>query len=414
MAERQRARKGAGSIDRYHQASKGCPPVGPDGARPEHPCRALYRARITVKSSFGEPSRKVLYGKTEAEVAGKLRKAITSEGNGHVVAKSATVTEWFDRWMASDIEKSKARNTVIAYRQWLDLHIKPHVGHHRLDRLRPEHVTALHDALWDKGLSDATVHGVHAVLRRGLRMAMRAGLVARNVADADHVEQPKQNSTSNKPLSVQNAWRLLDAAGEDPRWVLALMAALRRSEALALRWMDLCLDGTEEVPYPHLVVRRNRTYVPGQGYFFERAEDQRGAKRNTKSDAGQDRIVPLIDTVRDSLVALHERRRRAFFKVAADDLVFVSSRGNTIDPSSDMDSWKALLDRAGVPFVKPHSARNTTAALLESAGVPPRVVAAIIGHSDVAMTYLYQDGNADALEAAREAFDNYMRTSRTA
>jgi integrase len=416
MTERKRAPKGTGTIGRFHEASKGCPPAKLGGGRPDHDCKALYRARITVKNAYGEPIRKTVYGKTHEEVQRKQRQLVTSEGNGRVVTKSATVADWFEEWLVKDIARNKSRNTLLNYERWYRIQIKPYLGHLRLDKLKPEHVSTWHDELAEAGYGGATIHGAHAVLRRGIRMAIRKGLVVVNVADSDHVEQPAQNSKGNKPLSVRNAWKVIEACDGQPRFILALMAALRRSEALSLRWMDLCLSGEdcelcelagaeEEVDYPHLHVARNRTYVPGQGYFYE---------EDAKSEAGTGRIVPLIDTVRDSLAKAYDERRKAFRLAGPEDLVFISSTGHLIDASTDACGWRSLLARAGVPYVRPHAARDTCAALLESAKVPPRVVAAIMGHSDVKMTYLYQDGNSDALREMRDAFQTYMHGKRSA
>jgi hypothetical protein len=245
MTERKRAPKGTGTIGRFHEASKGCPPAKLGGGRPDHDCKALYRARITVKNAYGEPIRKTVYGKTHEEVQRKQRQLVTSEGNGRVVTKSATVADWFEEWLVKDIARNKSRNTLLNYERWYRIQIKPYLGHLRLDKLKPEHVSTWHDELAEAGYGGATIHGAHAVLRRGIRMAIRKGLVVVNVADSDHVEQPAQNSKGNKPLSVRNAWKVIEACDGQPRFILALMAALRRSEALSLRWMDLCLSGED-------------------------------------------------------------------------------------------------------------------------------------------------------------------------
>ncbi len=50
--------------------------------------------------------------------------------------------------------------------------LSPKVGHHRLDRLQPEHVEAAWRALADEGLSPATVLVNHRILSRALKVAM--------------------------------------------------------------------------------------------------------------------------------------------------------------------------------------------------------------------------------------------------
>ncbi|MEW2424875.1 tyrosine-type recombinase/integrase [Streptomyces nigra] len=58
-----------------------------------------------------------------------------------------TVADWLDRWMAS--KKTRA-TTNAGYRSHIRVHLKPHVGHYRLDRLNVGHVRAMFDAIADQ------------------------------------------------------------------------------------------------------------------------------------------------------------------------------------------------------------------------------------------------------------------------
>jgi integrase len=48
--------------------------------------------------------------------------------------------------------------------------------------------------------------------------------------------------------------------------------------------------------------------------------------------------------------------------------------------------WRRLCERAGVPIVRPHDARHTTATLLLGQGVHPKLVSEMLGHATVAIT----------------------------
>ena len=47
----------------------------------------------------------------------------------------------------------------IDYRSTVGLHLRPGSGHHRLDRLQPEHLGRLYGSLLDKGLSPRPLPG---------------------------------------------------------------------------------------------------------------------------------------------------------------------------------------------------------------------------------------------------------------
>lgn len=58
-----------------------------------------------------------------------------------------TVADWLDRWMAN----KKTRTTTNAgYRSHIKVHLKPRIGHLRLDRLNVGHVQAMFDAIADE------------------------------------------------------------------------------------------------------------------------------------------------------------------------------------------------------------------------------------------------------------------------
>jgi integrase len=392
-----RRRKGEGSITRFHNHPT-CPPVGPDGVRPEHRCQGPYRARVWVTTMTGQKVRKTVYGKTEREVIQGLKKLTAQEVTGTVVQTSATVKEWLrtdaqevglaNYW--SELAPSLKVNTRKGYVSKINQYILPHLGRHRLDRLTPEHVAQMYADMRKKGLAEATLRQTHAILSRALKVAMRRGKVSRNVCDL--VDPPSTKVTKRRPLTVEDAWKVLHLCGDAPRFWVALMTGLRQGEALALRWSDIHLDGQ---PMPYLVVREAVSWDGGP--VFD----------TPKSEQSTNRVVPLVTPVADRLRKAHENHVAQ--GGTEDDLVFANPRtGRAMDPRKDWMAWTVMLDLAGVPHTALHAARNTTAALLEDAGVPDRVVAEILGHTTVQMTHGYQAGNVAAKVEAMKALDEYM------
>jgi integrase len=88
-------------------------------------------------------------------------------------------------------------------------------------------------------------------------------------------------------------------------------------------------------------------------------------------------------------------------------LVFAQRDGRPIDRHSDWEAWTALLKGSGVRDVRLHDGRHTAATLLISAGVHPRVVMELLGHSQKRTT---TDVYSHVLPAlAREAADEMGR-----
>ena len=69
------------------------------------------------------------------------------------------------------------------------------------------------------------------------------------------------------------------------------------------------------------------------------------------------------------------------------DYVFCTSIGTHLSPSHDvLVQLKNVLKKAGLPDIRFHDLRHSTATLLLSKGVHPKVVQEILGHSEISMT----------------------------
>ncbi len=97
-----------------------------------------------------------------------------------------------------------------------------------------------------------------------------------------------------------------------------------------------------------------------------------------------------------------------------DGLVFHDGRGKPLDARRDWQSWRDVLELASAPPLVPvpqialHAARNTTATLLEAAGVPDRMTAEILGQSTVAVTHGYQLADVGRRRDAMLSLEKYV------
>jgi len=325
----------------------------------------------------GTRDRRHVSATTRAAVVEKV-KALEAKRDAGVVGPSGRamlVGEWLEYW-ADNIAAVRVRaRTLDSYRALIRMHLNPYIGKRRLDQLQPEHLEQTYRQLLAKGLSPATVLRVHRMLHRALKIAMQRERVARNVATL--VEPPRQERPKTpEPLDVEECKRVLAAAEglrNSARWTVALALGLRQSEALALQWKDIDFDrGT-------LSVRRGLHRVPGEGLVFTEPKTDR-SRRTVAVPA------PLIDALRKQRVAQNEERLLAGTDWQDWDLVFAQPNGRPLDKHSDYETWIRLLNRAGVRHIRLHDGRHTAATLLLTAGVHPRVVMELLGHSQMRTT----------------------------
>lgn len=325
----------------------------------------------------GTPDRRHVTGAKRADVAAKKKELERKrdQGAADAAGRAPTVQAWLDHWL-DNIAANRVRPlTLEGYRSLVRLHLGPRLGKHRLDRMQPEHLEAAYKAMVDGGLSPATVLRAHRVLSRALKIAVQRGKIARNVATLVEPPAVKRPQTA-LPLTVEEARRVLDAAvGERnaARWTVALAVGLRQSEALGLQWRDLNLQaGT-------LSVQRGLHRVKGRGLVYEEPKADRSRRTLALP-------VQLVDALKAHHTMQAVERQAAGTEWEDHSLVFAQVNGRPIDKKVDWKAWKAVLTKAQVRDVRLHDGRHTAATLLLSAGVHPRVVMELLGHSQMRTT----------------------------
>lgn len=353
-----------------------------------------YVAVLDLGWRDGKRKRKVAYAKTRQGAATKLTKMTTDHAASALVIASPTVEAWLRYWFEEIAPERVRPSTLRGYRTYVEHYLIRHLGKHRLDRLEPSHVRQLYTKMRKDGRAEASVRQAHAILSRALKVALREGKVARNVCDL--IDPPGTQKNTPTPLTVDQAKAVLRLAGwgvphrdlTGSRWYVALYLGLRQGEALALRWQDVNLE--EGVIFVRTALQR----VSGQGLVHV----------ELKSAASR-RVVPLPNVVRARL----QVEWAAHVNAGGDLSGYVWGGDKPTDPKRDWTAWRDLLIAAGVPHVRLHAARNTTASLLLDAGADPKIVQEILGHSTVQITQdVYQRGTTELHRRAMDALETRL------
>ena len=306
-----------------------------------------------------------------------------------MLTDDTTVEDWLNHWLDTIAVNRVRERTLVGYRGYVNTWLIPHLGRHRLDKLKPDHVRALYRAMEAAGKSDATRRQAHAILRRALVVAERDGRIGRNPAAL--VDPPPVGQNHHTPLTLAQARQVLAALDGDPlaaRWVCALLQGMRQGECLGLTWENVDLENRR------IWVRNELIRIKGKGL-----------QMTPPKSATSLRSIPMLEPVAFLLEAMPR----------TGDFVFY---GEPKDPRRDWGLWKALLVKAGVcdkdmaegDMPALHAARGTTASLLHEAGVPDKIIAEILGHSSVQITrQAYIHGNEDRHRQAMQSLEAFVR-----
>jgi integrase len=317
----------------------------------------------------GRRKRRTIFAPTKEEVHKKLREALNKAATFSSAAPTTLkLGAFLDRWL-EDTAKAVVRRTTFAnYSRVVKNHIKPQLGGVSLGNLSPVHVQGLIAALQAKDKSAETIRLTYAVLRRALRQAVTWRLVPYNACYG--VEAPRADKIEITVLDAAQASELLRAAKDDrleALFVLAVTAGMRLGELFGLQWPDMDLAKAT------IMVRRTLSELDGE-LFTSEPKTAKGRRR--------------IDLPKVAVDALWRHKRRMLAEgFAAVEWVFCNSQGGPLRRSHfHANHFKPLLKKAKLPTIRFHDLRHTSATLLLSAGVHPKVVQERLGHSQISVT----------------------------
>lgn len=345
----------------------------------------MWTGTVEISSTDGKRRTKRVYSKSRNEAARKLRELRAEIAAGRVPTTSTTtVGKWLDHWLENIAKPELRPTTYRSYEQVLRLHVKPHIGGIRLNKLTAEDLRLMKTATQEKSHRFAQL--AYAVLNTSFKQAMIEGMLSTNPLDA--VKPPRYTPAERSSFDTKTATHILQTAFvsrdamEGCAWAMMFLTGCRRGELLGLEWNRVDLDeGFIDLGWQ--LQRLQKDWRPEAG---EEARKIVGTLWWTrpKSKAGT-RVVPLVDPLLAALKKLTEMDSGP----NPHGLVFHVADGRPWTPEGFFGMWKALLADAKVTSVPLHSIRHTTATLLQAAGVDEQTRELLLGHSSAAVTRRY-------------------------
>lgn len=344
----------------------------------------------------GKRERRVFSGATPAVAMERRAKFLDRKRDGFVMPKGrpAYVSEWLLHWL-HNVAKREVEATTWhkSYRQKVTDLICPWFERVVLAELAEEDVEEWHAHLeatiskrTGRPLSPSTIGQAHRIFAAAIKEAVVRGKLGRN--PVANVTPPRAAEPDLDPPSADDVEVILKRCETWPngaRWALAITTGLRQGEALELQWKrDIHLR-----PPAHVEVHKAAAWIPGGS---DDGPPHRGRKRTAqrvvkdpKSEESK-RSVPLGQLAVRSLAA----HRKTQVTNIASDLVFTDARGEPVHPRRDYQDWQDLLAGLGLPRYRVHDIRHAYGTMLLEAGVDPRVVQAMLGHSTGVLLKRYQ------------------------
>ena len=370
-----------------------------------YPVKNGYRGYVWCTNPAGDRYRKYIKGKTYDDTQQAWLKLREQASRGPVASDVPSLEKFLNYWLKEIVEPNLAPKTYQKYELFSRLHIIPHLGVKRLDKLqvqeirqwlnklgricqcctqdkdtnRPEHKRrccalgrCCHEVLSAETRKDA-----RNVLRAALTCAIEDQIITRNPAAVIRLSTRREPKRKRHAWTVDEARRFLESARRDDdvfyaAYVLVLVLGLRKGELLGLAWEYVDLDRAE-------------LYV---GEQVQRVGRQLLRSR-TKTESSEAPLplpnlcVTALKLREQQQDADHERAGKAWLDTG---LVFTTRHGTTIEPRNFNRSFDRRIAKAQVPKITVHGARKTCGSLLATLEVHPRVAMQILRHSKIAIT----------------------------
>ena len=177
----------------------------------------------------------------------------------------------------------------------------------------------------------------------------------------------------------------------------ALAVGLRSGECSALRWPDIDLENGA------IYVRHTLQRKKGEGLVLMPPKSEK-SRRTVELPAA------CVIALRAHKERQDQERSLGGARWKETGYVFTSTIGTPIDDRKILKEFNALVAAAKLPKQRFHDLRHACVSLLRAQGVPDKVIAEIVGHSDVRLTqnvyqHVYQDAKRDA---AKKKMDDLL------
>lgn len=350
-----------------------------------------YRGQIVIgRDERGKLRRKSVYGKTKKEVREKLNQIEFGIQTGTFVDKSAITFYQLAKQILDDERNLNYIKTPTYFRHMETLKQLRGIYHTPLQQMND--VLIKDFLLKNQDYAQSTINKQYTMMQRTFREAVDRGILTKNPMERLRKPKSTQKREKVRALTVEEQRRMMAVlTTEDVQYsqqmLLSMLTGMRMGEINALEASDVFLEFG--------VISVHKTISRGE-------RGQAILNPEPKTSAGE-RKIPITDDVGTIL--------RECLMVRPEGLLFLQN-GQMITTNQVNAQYQRMLKKYNliddtVPGkVDLHSLRHTYATRCIEAGMQPKVLQLLLGHTDITIT---MNTYCDAFDAYRE--DNIAKAA---
>ena len=344
-----------------------------------------WRASITIGTDDrGKLVRKQFTGKTQQDVKNKLQEYKKQMLMGVLNENKLTVSDWFYSWLfdyrKQDLKPKSFQRYHGIYKNYIE---NTDFGNIKLNDLRTTHLQRHYKKLLDNGVTPTTIRQINTNLKTCLNEAERQGYIQKNWCKL--VTLPKKEDNKEvKVLTKQEQEKFLEAIkGHELEllYIVVLGTGLRIGEILGLKWPDIDFKNNEL--HVNRSLQKAAIYENDKIVRYEVQETTPKTKNSLRTIPVPQNIIKKLRT--------HKKEQNELILLLQEEYdnknyVFCNKLGKPIEDKRPGRNLKTILTSIGIEPIKFHALRHTYATRLFEAGIPPKTVQHLMGHSDIETT----------------------------
>ena len=355
-----------------------------------------------------------IYAPTLEELREKEQAVLKDKSDGiRTDTQKVTVNDVFDLWV--QLKKGLKENTFQNYIYMYEQFVRDDFGQQKIATLKKSDIRRFYNRLVDdRNLKIATVDNIHTVLHQVIEIAVEDGYLRNNISD-NALKELKQSRNllieKKKALTVQEQEIFIEFLKNShmyqhwyPVFAVMLGTGLRVGEVTGLTW--------EDVNFENNTISVNRTLV-----YFNHSKGGCYFGINTPKTRAGERVVPMIDTVKEAFLQEKEYQKECGIKCNAridgfTDFIFVNRFGNT-QHQGTLNKAKENQQVILLPRFSCHTLRHTFTTRLCESGINIKVIQSVLGHADISTTLdIYADVTKDLKKAEMQTFEDFMNDKK--
>lgn len=299
-------------------------------------------------------------------------------------ASHTTVLELVKKY--TDLRRDVRTTTRTGYKTVMNFLEKDPLGGWMIDNIRASDAKRWFISLQDSGKGYSTIHTIRGVLRPAFQLAVEDDLIVKNPFDFELSSVIVNDSVKREALSRKDERRFLDFIKHDRHFsryydgvYILFKTGLRISEFCGLTMQDIDFD-EKTIRIDHQL---------------QRTSDMRYSIVPTKTNAGT-RVIPITPDVEKCFRHIVGKRMNKPRRECAIDgkkgFLFFDKNGRPMVAMHWEKYFQHMVEkynkiyRDQLPEITPHVCRHTYCSDMAKAGISPKTLQYLMGHSEIGVT----------------------------